>query len=309
MIADWARYSPQNDFWIANAILIILAVNGFFGAFYFFSRKRLMENTPTSRIRSAAQGFVELEGRGVLLEGPPIIAPLTGTICTWYRYSIEELRRSGKKSSWVTLRSGQSNELFLLVDDTGECIVDPEGARVTPSGKDIWYGNSPHPDSKPRPGARSKFSIQSGRYRYTEERLHLHDKLYAIGLFNTVGGAGSEFDAAADVRAILREWKQDSQALLEKFDRNRDGNIDVEEWQVVRDEALLQIHKKHAETSTATPVNVLSRTTDRRRSYIISAVPQNTLIKRFNHYSVALMILFFLSGTSTAWLIAHRLAG
>jgi len=77
----WAQSGPADDFWIAVTILIVSCITGFIGAFYFFSRKRMMENTPTSRIRSAAQGFVELEGTGLLLEGPPIIAPLSGMTC------------------------------------------------------------------------------------------------------------------------------------------------------------------------------------------------------------------------------------
>ena len=40
------------------------------------SHIRLIEDTPTAKIRSAPQGYVELEGTGKLMDGPPIIAKL-----------------------------------------------------------------------------------------------------------------------------------------------------------------------------------------------------------------------------------------
>ena len=302
----WAQSSPADDFWMAVTVLIVLCISGFIGAFYFFSRKRMMENTPTSRIRSAAQGFVELEGTGLLLEGPPIIAPLSGMTCVWYRYEIEEYRRSGKNSSWDTIEQGVSDGLFLLQDDTGQCIVDPEGAVVTPAETNVWYGSSKRPTTGPRAGG-GIFSLRSGRYRYTEKRIHPRNSIYAIGLFKTVGGAGSELDTKADLRELLKEWKKNSDQLLESFDRNRDGEISMEEWQSVRETALKEVMRNQAETQSSPPVHTLSRTMDKRRSFIISAIPQQVLIKRFRNYAVGLIGLFFLTGSMATWLIGLRL--
>ncbi len=190
-IIEWARTAPADDFWITAAVLIGLAVAGFIGAFYYFLRKRIIEDTPTARIRSAAQGYVELTGIGKLMDGPPIISPLTGTQCTWYSYQIEERRRSRRRTRWVTVDRGTSDELFLLEDETGTCVIDPEGAGVTPAARDIWYGATPRPASGPG-GGRRWFS--GGRYRYTEQRLHPGEPLFAIGLFETVGGAGGHFN-------------------------------------------------------------------------------------------------------------------
>ena len=46
--ADWVKQSPGDDFWTLAIILILLTVGGFIGAFYFFMRKRIIEDTPTS---------------------------------------------------------------------------------------------------------------------------------------------------------------------------------------------------------------------------------------------------------------------
>ena len=268
-----------------------------------------MEDTPTSKVRSAAQGYVELRGTGELMEGPPIVAPLTGTTCTWYEFKIDEHRRSGKNSKWVTINSGRSTELFLLIDDTGKCVIDPEGASVTTTIRDVWYGNSRQPTSGPAL-KRSRFPrLVRGKYRYTEKRMHPRENLYAIGLFKTVGGAGGDFNADADIRGLLGEWKQDSEMLLAKFDTNNDGKIDMDEWQNVRNAAYREVMSRHSEQKTAPPVNVMTKTLDRRRPYMLSAVPQEFLIQRYQFYATGLILLFFICGAIATWMIGIRMAG
>ena len=304
-LVEWARNSPADDFWLLVLFMAGSAIGGFVAAFYFFMRKRIMEDMPTSKIRSAAQGYVELNGVGRLLEGPPIIAPLTGITCTWFSFKVEEKRRSGKNTNWSTIRNGRSDELFLLVDDTGECVIDPDGARVTCAEKDVWYGSSEQPARGPKSGS----VLSGGRYRYTEERLHPAEHLYAIGLFNTVGGAGDVYDPSSDVRELLKQWKQDSQAMLEKFDTNRDGEIDMQEWQAVREAALKQVMSQHSERKTETPVHMLGRTRDKRRPFIVSAIPQESLVRRFQLYAAGSLVVFFLCGAMSTWLINLRLTG
>jgi len=306
---EWILRSPTDDFWSTAAVLLALTVAGFLGSFYFFYRKRVIEDTPTSRIRSAAQGYVELSGSGTLMEGPPIIAPLTGTTCTWYGYKVEEHRRSGKNSKWVTIDSGDSSELFLLVDDTGKCIIDPEGAGVTTAGKDVWYGSSSRPQTRPARNRSLLTSLAGGKYRYTERRMHPGEPLYAIGLFKTVGGAGGDFNTDADVRDLIKEWKHNSDALLEKFDTNKDGQIDMVEWQAVREAAYREVTARLRENQEAPPANVMSKTLDRRRPYILSAIPQEFLIRRFYRYALGLLLLFFVCGSLGTWMISVRLGG
>jgi len=309
---NWAKHSPGDDFWTFAIILVLLTVGGFIGAFYFFLRKRIIEDTPTSNIRSAAQGYVELYGVGKLMECSTITGPLTGIPCTWYQYTIEEYRSSGKNSHWVTVEKEISDSLFLLIDDSGEAVIDPEKANVTPSITDVWYGHSRHP--KPggnRNGMKKKKSFFSsmGRYRYTEKRMHPNDPFYAIGLFDTVGGAGSEFNTDGDVGHLLREWKKNSEQLLSRFDENNDGQIGMEEWQKARATALKQVQNQHAEQKAAAPVHMLSKTCDLRRPYLLSALPQSDLLKRYSWYSTGLIITFFVAGILSTWLIGLRLAG
>src|SRR3990172_5026880 len=80
------------------------------------SHIRLIEDTPTAKIRSAPQGYVELEGVGKLMDGPPIIAKLSGLPCVWYRYKIEEYITGGSndRHHWETIDKGESTETFWL---------------------------------------------------------------------------------------------------------------------------------------------------------------------------------------------------
>src|SRR3569623_1686674 len=212
-------------------VVIAVAVGAFIAAFVSLRRARLIEDTPTSRIRSAAQGYVELEGEAVMMEGVPIIAPLTLLPCAWFRYRVEERVENNRGDArWRTLRRGTSDGIFVLRDDTGDCVVDPDGATVTPSARDVWYGDTPTPP----PLHRNIFIWRhSGRYRYREERIHAGDYLYAIGEFRCTGGAEGPAHADA-LRALLAEWKRNRSALLARFDDNRDGAIDVDEWERAR---------------------------------------------------------------------------
>ena len=309
-IVEWAHYSPQIDFWTVVSLLTLGAVTSFIYAFDFFSRKRLIEDTPTSKTRSAAQGYIELIGKGKLMDGPPIIAPLSGKQCVWYRYKITEKRGSGKNSSTVTIAEGVSEELFLLVDDTGSCIIDPDGAKVTCRTSDHWHGYTAWPSS-----LNTAYTNKGGRgygpipnFTYWEERLQLNDQLYAIGLYNTVGGTGGDFGLDDDVRDLVREWKRDSEMLLKKYDKNNDGQLDMREWETMRRDALQTVLTRHDRLKDAPPANVMSKTCDSRCPYILSAVPQNRLVRRLYHYSLGLLFLFFVCGTIVTWLIGLRLS-
>lgn len=75
-----------------------------------FRRARAVEDTPTSKIASAHQGYVELVGAACLGK-TPLAAPLTGRQCVWYRYRVE---KKGSKNKWITERSGSSDNPFLV---------------------------------------------------------------------------------------------------------------------------------------------------------------------------------------------------
>ncbi|MBS3122223.1 hypothetical protein J4434_05060 [Candidatus Woesearchaeota archaeon] len=107
---------------------IFLFIKGFF----WLKKKRLIENIPTSKIRSIAMGLVEVYGEVVPWKGV-LKSPFSNKECVYYKFSIQEHRRTGKHSSWVTVKTGEAGMRFYLKDNTDKVLVDPTEADVNVS--------------------------------------------------------------------------------------------------------------------------------------------------------------------------------
>ncbi len=286
--------------WSFDSIVLLLSsISAFFLAFYFFYRKRIIEDIPTSKIRSAAQGYVELFGRGQPINGKSLIAPLSGTQCIWYKYEIEK-RRGIFSKNWRTIERGASNDFFLLVDNTGQVVIDPEGASITHATFKFWKGNSAHP-LDPAPKCKwlsfdTWLSLFGPPYRYTEERINTGKTLYAIGLFNTVDGEGEEFNINKEVQNLLMKWKKNSEFILKTFDKNKNGQIDMDEWNNVRQSALKKILAHHEEQKSTPPFHIMGKTYDKRRPYVISTKSQSYQLKQYTLYIIFAGITSLVTG-------------
>lgn len=181
---------------MADGDLFSYAVVGFFvGLFMFykgiraFRKKRLLENMPTSKIRSIAMGLVEIFGKvepqlvNGLLKGP-----LSKKDCVYYRYKVEEYRSSGKSGHWVTINKGEKGVPFFVRDETGVVLVDPKGANVD-IHHDIHFTtgfrkNVPHSIISFLENSGIRYNpkgIFRRRLRFYEYRLTPGDKCYVIG--------------------------------------------------------------------------------------------------------------------------------
>ena len=108
--------------------LIGLAAGIFFfiQGFRVLQRRRLILDTPFSKIRSASIGMVELSGLAV---GPyTMLAPVTARACYYYRTLVWEWKRHGKSDQWVKVAGECMHVPFFLDDNTGRVLVDPRGA-------------------------------------------------------------------------------------------------------------------------------------------------------------------------------------
>ena len=204
-------------------------------------RSRLILDTPTSRIASAAQGYVELTGRAKQAHDIPLLSKLTLLPCVWYRYIIEQQRSDEK--GYDIVEQGTSDDTFLLDDGSGQCFIDPDYAEIITSHKQVW---------------------KKGDYRYTEYLLSPLDTLYAIGEFTTLGGPNSDLDFKGDLNALLAEWKRDKTRLQERFDLNKDGQIDPSEWELAVLAAKREVAKQHGEIRLKDGVHLLAQTRGRQ---------------------------------------------
>jgi hypothetical protein len=98
----------------------------FIYGFRLLQRRRLILDTPCSKIRSASMGMVELSGLAI---GPyTMLAPVTARSCYYYRTLVWEWKRQGKSNQWVKVVADCMHVPFFLDDNTGRVLVDPRGA-------------------------------------------------------------------------------------------------------------------------------------------------------------------------------------
>jgi hypothetical protein len=242
-----------------------------------FRRHRAIADTPSSKVASAAQGYVELQGRGRPLGGLPVLSPLTALPCLWYRFRIE--RRQDDK--WVYEGGGESNASFILDDGTGQCVIDPEGAEIFVTRRDRWT---------------------KGERRYTQWLLIERDPVYALGNLLTLGSVDLQLDARQDLKVLLADWKKDSKSLLARFDLNGDGELDLGEWELARRQAKREIGAQHRELRTQAEVSVMRRPDD-GRMYLISDLDPVKLARRYQLWSWAHLTMLFvgLGVAAHAW--------
>ena len=297
----------QLKFWIAVIGLAAGAAYSFWYGFKAWAKNRTVEDTPTSRVRSAAQGYVELTGRGRPPPDSSNKAPLTGTPCTWWRYKIEERRSTGRSRSWSTIQSDTSVAPFLLDDGTGHCLIDPRGAEVFPGAKDVWYG----PEEWPQvhiPNGTGVFAwlvdnLVTDRYRYTEYRLQADEELYAIGAFRSLGGASVQ-DPDDAVAALLHAWKEDPATLLARFDTNHDGTLSVAEWEQARAAARREVLEHRGAETKPPSMNVLADPGD-GRSFLLAACDAETLARRFRYRALAGLCGFVGGSAALTWMLLN----
>ena len=202
----------------------------FLHGFVCLKRARRIENIPTSRIRSLPMGTVEVSGQA--LSPAALKTPFTLVDCVWYRFLVEEYRKSGRRSSYVVVGRGNSEDIpFYVEDETGKILVDPRGALVEVKCRRVTY---------PSREELKLGLIGSGRgsLRITEVFIPWQYPVYVIGAaqhLKTDSGSGP-----AEILNRLRELKKSPEKLA-AFDLNRDGRVDTEEWERARAAVELEI--------------------------------------------------------------------
>ena len=179
--------------------IFVFGIAGFFAGLYWFinglswlKQKRLIENIPTSKIRSIAMGLVEVYGEVVPEKKNILKSPFSRKDCVYCKYTIEEYRRSGKNSHWVTVKSDEKMAPFYIKDDTGAVLVNPQGAKMEiPMDFEFnsGWGRDP-PESVKQFLKNNKMNFEdflgfNKTMRYREYIVEPQNQLYVMG---TAGG-------------------------------------------------------------------------------------------------------------------------
>lgn len=238
---------------------------------------RAVADTPTSKIVSAAQGYVELQGRGRAFDGPPLLSKLSQTPCLWFRYQVEHRR----DDQWDTEDQGESDGSFILDDGSGECLIDPEGAQVLTRSKKTW---------------------QTGEYRYTEWFVHPGQNIYALGQFVTRGSVDLRLSLSEDMRTLLAEWKQNPAQLHKRFDLNGDGELDLREWELARAQARREVLASHREARQLADVHVM-HLPPAGQLYLLATIPPENILLRYRLWAGFHLLCFFAALGGLGWLL------
>ena len=215
-LAGVIRALDSTEFVFLSVFLLACSTYGFIRLFIALKRGRLLSGQATAKIRSASQGCVELNGITELMPGPPVVSPISGRRCVWFNYIVEQKQTyydgKNQRTRWVVVQRYRSDALFYLRDDTGVCVIDPDEADILHAEKRAW---------------RDKLNAER---RYQEWFLTEQQPLYALGWFRSIQTASQQI-MREQVSLLLREWKQDFQTLLTRYDKDKDGDISEQEWQ------------------------------------------------------------------------------
>ena len=175
---------------------LLYPIIGFFGGlflvfkgFSWLKRKRIIEDIPTSKVRSIAMGLVEVNGKAHPATKTVVTSPLTGKRCAHYLYKVEKYVQSGKSGHWRTIKRGESTEPFFVQDETGKVLVDPTNAEAhVPMSyhSESRWGKDPEPAIRKfleKENIRFEGALFGANYtmRFREWVIGLNDEVYVMG--------------------------------------------------------------------------------------------------------------------------------
>jgi len=190
----------------------------------------------------------------------------------------DEERRSGSVKERET-----SEWSFMMNDGSGECVVDPAGAKLVSERVKKW---------------------RAGDFHYTERLILPGDPLFVLGEFATSGSTVSEHDVEFQVGQLIGAWKKDMPALLKRFDLDGDGCFSEQEWELVRRQARRDVEAELARNPPQ-PQNIVAKPRD-ERPFIISAKSRQRLERGLTLWAWIHLSCFLLGATLlVAWAFRH----
>lgn len=190
-------------------------------ATHYWRLKRRIENTPTSKARSAAMGMIEVHGRAKRLYA--LVSPISQQPCVYY--CLKKYRRASRDKQWQLSRITSSGTVpFIIEDDTGKIKIDPQGAKLSPK--------TTHEGSPGQNNILFSSSIDDDpNEKWKEEVIHEGSILYVMGFART--SKSNNNDLRQQVADKLRDLKTDHNKMM-TYDSDKNGTIDGAEWDKAR---------------------------------------------------------------------------
>ena len=202
MTASLLLIPLPNELMLLSAVAIAGGLYFFIRGFRLLSRKRLVLNTPASKIRSASLGLVEVSGRAT---GPySLPAPITGSPCYLYRTVVWRQDEESKTNEWKKVAEESLNVFFFLDDGTGQLLVNPAAAELDlhcdfrQAYDQTW--TSRLPDRASTFLDRHGITLGGDHFRIEEWTIRPNDALYIIGTIAENPGIGSSSPHALESR-------------------------------------------------------------------------------------------------------------
>ncbi len=196
---------------IIGGVGLILGLFLFLKGFADLRKKRLMEDTPTSLIRSMAPGEVVVIGKAH--DWLPLTGPFSQKACVYFEYTVEEQRTrrvgTGKdehtETYWAVIQQGDTSETPFYVDDgTGLALVKPAKAEKVLVGEyeltpGFFSDVPPHIDQflKTRGVDCHGLFGFSRPLRFSERAFLVGQDLYILGVCQASPTPGNAPDGAA----------------------------------------------------------------------------------------------------------------
>lgn len=175
-----------------------------YASYYLSSRSvifRKLRKLPRSPIAQAAENqLVRIVGTVRQLE-PPVIAPVTGEPCVYYKVHIEQRSHDG----WRTVVDEADGAPFWIEDESGHAIVDPLAAEITTRHLRFLPALRRDPILDP----------YLARHRlFMKHRLRIREMRISVGETIAVMGTGT---GERDPRAVHPEGYREERAATLRF--------------------------------------------------------------------------------------------
>ena len=284
----------DSDYRVMLFIMVVTMAWLIYVCFTAFKRLRFVDGTATSKIRSAAQGHVELKGLAEWMKGDSFMSPFSNRRCVWYHCTIEKREKRGRRSRWTNISDERSTQLFQLIDDTGWCIIDPDHAHVIAETDRTWFGRDT--DCRRQVPAKMIWSrFNPGNYRFHERLIRPAAALYVLGELSSYRTNTTEELISSQAKDLVRQWTQQPLRYLGAYDLDENGMAQDREWRAVnaaaRKQVLTRLNSQEQEQ------HILAKPKDGRHPYILSATPEDDFVrhKKNTAYAATAGILLIFS--------------